>query len=235
MKNVLQPTRDLSGTFGSGALEPYANALRDPARSLSLHRMAPRPECADAAEPNSVDVRRYLAPADAVDIEVIRHCRGPILDVGCGPGRIVQAAVLAGHLALGIDISTTAVAIAQERGLPVLCRSLFQELPAEGTWGTVVVLDGNIGIGGDPMSLLQRCADLILDDGEGRILVEVHPDADRIQLYDGVVVDDLSQESLPFPWAEVGARTLHLYADDAGLTLLSQWKRGQRAFALYSL
>ena len=197
--------------------------------------MATRAERAEAIEPNSVDVRRYLAPADVVDKELLQHCRGPVLDIGCGPGRMVQAAILAGHIALGIDVSTTAVAIAQERGLPVLCRSLFQELPAEGTWGTVLVLDGNIGIGGDPLTFLQRCADLVVDDGWGRILVEVHPDADREQLYEGVVVDDLSQESLPFPWAEVGARTLHGYAETIGLSLLSRWQRGQRAFALYAL
>lgn len=197
--------------------------------------MATRAERAEAIEPNSVDVRRYLAPADVVDNELLQHCRGPVLDIGCGPGRMVQAAILAGHIALGIDVSTMAVAIAQERGLPVLCRSLFQELPAEGTWGTVLVLDGNIGIGGDPLTFLQRCADLIVDDGRGRILVEVHPDADREQLYEGVVVDDLSQKSLPFPWAEVGARTLHGYAEAIGLSLLSRWQRGQRAFALYAL
>ena len=98
-----------------------------------------------------------------------------MLDIGCGPGRFVHAAIMAGHLTLGIDISATAVRIAQEHGLPVLRRSVFQDLPGEGTWGTALLIDGNIGIGGDPAALLRRCAELVRDD-DGRVLVETHPE-----------------------------------------------------------
>ena len=35
---------------------------------------------------------------------------------------------------------------------------MFEPLPGEGRWGTVLLLDGNVGIGGDPVALLERAA-----------------------------------------------------------------------------
>jgi SAM-dependent methyltransferase len=205
---------------------PYARALRDPGRTLYLR---------DAVSPQEVqlDVERFLAGADASDAAALAAATGPVLDIGCGPGRFVHAAIMAGHLTLGIDISETAVRIAQEHGLPVLCRSVFQELPGEGTWGTALLIDGNIGIGGDPVILLRRCAELIRD-GDGRILVETHPDPARDRVFVGVLVDDLDHESPPFPWAEVGVRALHGYAAAAGLVACREWSARGRSFAEYA-
>ena len=39
---------------------------------------------------------------------------------------------------------------------PALRRSVFDPLPGEGRWGIVLLLDGNVGIGGDPVALLRR-------------------------------------------------------------------------------
>ncbi|MEP6478391.1 MAG: class I SAM-dependent methyltransferase [Rhodoglobus sp.] len=217
-----------SATFGAGALEPYDHALRDPARSLYVMRLE------SELEPVPVEVARFLAAADEDDRTALQDARGPIIDLGCGPGRLVRAAILGGHLALGIDASQTAVNIAQGQGLPVLHRSIFQELPAEGTWGTAMLIDGNIGIGGDPAALLRRCAELVLDRGRGRILVETHSDPDRDSTFDAVVVDDLERSSLPFAWAEVGANALRRYALLAGISLVKNWMVGQRTFVEYA-
>ncbi len=164
---------------------------------------------------------------------MLAEARGPVLDIGCGPGRFVHAAIMAGHMTLGIDISSTAVRIAQDHGLPVLCRSVFQDLPGEGTWGSALLIDGNIGIGGDPTALLVRCADLVRAD-DGRVLVETHPESDRDRIFAGTLVDDLQGESLPFPWAEVGAVALRGYASDAGLALSREWASHGRSFAEYA-
>lgn len=147
---------------------------------------------------------------------------------------MVKAAILAGHLALGVDVSLTAVEIAQERGLPVLCRSAFHDLPSEGTWGTAMLIDGNIGIGGDPQLLLERCARLVLHDGSGRVLVETHADPAQDRVFEGVVVDDQARTSEPFPWAEVGATALRRYATLAGLALTREWNFHGRGFAEYA-
>jgi SAM-dependent methyltransferase len=216
------------GAFGSGGHQPYDLALRDTSVTLYLREA----DDASFASTARLEIERFLGAADADDAELLSGAVGPVLDVGCGPGRLVHAAIMAGHLALGIDISPTAVAIAQEHGLPVLRRSIFDGLPAEGTWGTALLVDGNIGIGGNPEALLARCAELVDSEG-GRVLVETHAEPTRDRAFDGVVVDDLSRESLPFPWAEVGAAALRHHARRTGWHLSREWTSRGRAFAEY--
>jgi hypothetical protein len=95
----------------------------------------------------------------------------------------------------------------------VLQRSVFQRLPAEGRWRTVLLADGNIGIGGDPVRLLTRCRDLT--DPEGRVLVELAPPGiglyrHRARLESGHVVGPW------FDWAEVGVDAIAEVARAAG-------------------
>jgi len=227
---VPSPVPRLSaGDFGAGERGPYDRAQRDPARTTYLRDAT---HDGEQPAPGRLEVEKFLAPADAGDVAVLSEARGPVIDIGCGPGRFVHAAIMAGHLTLGIDISSTAVRIAQEHGLPVLRRSVFQDLPGEGTWGTALLIDGNIGIGGDPAALLRRCAELVRQD-DGRVLVETHPEPHRDRVFAGLLVDNLDRESLPFPWAEVGSRALQRYADGAGLTLCREWTSHDRAFAEY--
>lgn len=211
--------------FGAGDAHPYEHALTDGDRVLHLH------EYQSDRAPVRLDIERFRAEADAVDAAIVRTVFGPVIDIGCGPGRIVRAAIIAGHLALGIDVSLAAVQLAQDQGLPVLRRSIFGDLPAAGTWGAALLIDGNIGIGGDPRALLQRCAELVVDDG--RVLVEAAADPLRDHVFEGVVVDDLERTSLPFPWAEVGVIALRRYAADAELRLVREWERAGRVFAEY--
>ncbi|TXK17656.1 bifunctional 2-polyprenyl-6-hydroxyphenol methylase/3-demethylubiquinol 3-O-methyltransferase UbiG [Homoserinibacter sp. GY 40078] len=223
MVHARSEPRAMSG-FGSGLREPYGRALRDPTRTLYL-RDAQTETRTDSVR---VEVERFLAAADAGDEAIVADASGPVLDVGCGPGRMVHAAIMAGHLALGVDISETAVRIGQDHGLPVLQRSVFHDLPGEGEWGTVLLIDGNIGIGGDPVTLLARCGELM--HPEGRVIVEAHPEPERDRVFMGIVVDDLDHESLPFPWAEVGAERLRVHARRAGLTVVREWSTRGRAF-----
>jgi SAM-dependent methyltransferase len=222
------------GAFGSGGHHPYDRALRDPSVALYLRDAGAEPSAETAAGPSDdparLDVERFLAAADTDDAETVSGSTGPVLDIGCGPGRLVHAAIMAGHLALGIDISRTAVAIAQEHGLPVLRRSVFDDLPAEGTWGTALLIDGNIGIGGDPTALLARCAELVRP-GDGRVRVETHPDRSRDRRFQGIVVDEHRRASLPFPWAEVGAAALRRHAHRTGWALTREWTARGRTFA----
>ena len=95
-------------------------------------------------------VARWCAPPDAADEELLRHCRGPVLDVGCGPGRLTVALTERGVPALGVDISRAAVARVRACGAPALRRSVFDPLPGQGRWATIVLADGNIGTGAVP-------------------------------------------------------------------------------------
>src|SRR5207247_1691171 len=75
---------------------------------------------------------------------------GPVIDLGCGPGRLVLSLARRRVPALGVDTSPSAVALARSRGAAALQRDLFGPLPGEGRWGTAPLFDGNVGIGGAP-------------------------------------------------------------------------------------
>ena len=218
--------------FGAGGEEPYGAALDDDGRTLSLHEYRADGGTAGQAG-RRIELGRFLAAADATDGEAILRVEGPVLDVGCGPGRMVRAAAVRGHPVLGIDVSAAAVRIALRQGLPVLHRSVFDHLPGLGRWGTAILMDGNIGIGGDPVALLGRCSALVRPHG-GRVLVETSPDPDHDRVFQSLVVDDLGRRSLPFAWAEVGTTALRSHASAAGLIRLREWAAGGRSFAEYA-
>ena len=104
---------------------------------------------------------RYVGPADATDQRLLRDLRGPVLDVGCGPGRHLHALAARGVFALGVDLSPAAVELATGRGARAVVASIFDELPGSGRWRSALLLDGNIGIGGAPARLLARIGMLL--------------------------------------------------------------------------
>ncbi|MET7711843.1 class I SAM-dependent methyltransferase [Streptomyces sp. NPDC005407] len=185
--------------------DPYTDALRTGRGPLFLRRpdgwLLP------------LEVERWCAAPDAADLTVLERCRGTVLDIGCGPGRLVAALAALGRPTLGIDVSPEAVARTVRTGGSALHRSVFDPLPREGSWGTALLIDGNIGIGGDPGALLGRVAHLIADDGV--LLAETSPlDVDeRVQVR---VFDGGSTQGSAFPWARVGTPALLDYAHSAG-------------------
>ena len=219
-------------TFGSGGAEPYARALRHEGL-LQLVRVtggagrpASPPAAGDADE--AFDVARWSADADAADLTTLDDETGPVLDIGCGPARMVRAAVDRGLTVLGLDVSPTAVAMAREAGLPVAGGSVFDPLPREGQWNLALLLDGNVGIGGDPTALLTRCAEILT--ATGSIVVETAPEASLDDSYEAHVVDDQGHASATFPWAEVGREALHRHARRAGLRVAQTWSVDGRTF-----
>jgi len=50
-------------------------------------------------------LQRWLTPATPVDRRALRGVAGPVLDVGCGPGRLLVALEDAGESSLGFDVS----------------------------------------------------------------------------------------------------------------------------------
>jgi SAM-dependent methyltransferase len=211
-------------TFGSGGAEPYAEALRrNDVVTLKL-----RDTDRGQASKSTMDVARWNADADEADLTLLRSVTGPVLDIGCGPGRMVRAAMDLGLVVLGVDVSPTAIEIATEAGLPVLERSVFEALPAEGQWQTALLVDGNIGIGGDVSAMLARCIELLSPTGE--IVVELHDDADRNSTYVGRLVDARGGESATFPWAEIGLRPIVGIAAELGLRLVQSWQLDGRSF-----
>lgn len=209
--------------FDAGGGSPYATALRSGGGAL---RMIDH----DGAQDAPVELARFLAAADDADRSVLDRSVGAILDVGCGPGRMVRAAIVAGHLSLGVDVSDAAVAHAHAQGLPVLQRSVFDTIPREGEWGTALLLDGNIGIGGDPSALLTRCAQLV--QRGGFVVVEAHSDPHRDRGFRATLIDHQDRSSLPFPWYEIGLNGLRRCTAAAGLRVIENWSHAERTFVL---
>jgi SAM-dependent methyltransferase len=173
-------------------------------------------------------VEAWLGSAGAVDERVLDRARGPVLDVGCGPGRHVHALARRGVLAVGVDVSPVAVALARRRGATVLEASIFDRLPGAGSWSTALLLDGNIGIGGRPAALLRRLATLLAP--RGVVLVELEPPGSgtgrgRVRLEDGDKVSEW------FAWARVDAWAIAPPARPAGLRVAERWHDHGRWFA----
>jgi len=189
----------------------------------------------DATTVRSIDGRtwplpagRYLGPLAAADEDVLSRATAPVLDVGCGPGRHVLALAKRGSLALGVDVSPVAVRIARERGATVRQASVFDHIPGAGTWGSALLLDGNIGIGGRPTALLARLARLLRPGGG--VLAELDADdmpsgSTRIRLETGDAISDW------FRWAHVGSDAIGEHASAAGLAVCDTWEVEGRWFA----
>ncbi|WP_405941256.1 methyltransferase domain-containing protein [Streptomyces sp. NBC_00207] len=199
--------------------DPYADALRVGRGPLYLRRhdgwLLP------------LEVERWCAEPDAADDTVLARCTGPVLDIGCGPGRLVAALARLGRTALGVDVTPEAVARTVRAGGSALCRSVFDPLPGEGGWGTVLLIDGNIGIGGDPAGLLRRAGELTAPGG--CLLVEVAT-ADVDERVEVSVEDGNGGRGTAFRWARLGARALRAEARAAGWTPYDTWQAAGRQF-----
>lgn len=168
----------------------------------------------DAGGEEHLAVQRWAADADDADaVLFVEPCTGPTLDLGCGPGRLVQALLARGIDALGVDTSRSAIGLARARGSLVVRRDLFDRLPGEGRWQHALLADGNIGIGGRPGRLLRRAGDLVA--GGGSVLVEVVEQGGILQETRRLRVDGRLGD--PFPWAVVGLDAVAYLADRAGL------------------
>jgi SAM-dependent methyltransferase len=203
----------------AGAVELYGASLRA-GDSLVLRD--------DAGGARALPLDTWLGAAGAVDERVLDRARGPVLDVGCGPGRHVHALARRGVLAVGVDISPIAVALARRRGASVLEASIFDRLPGAGRWRTALLLDGNIGIGGRPDALLGRLVGLLA--AGGIVLVELDPPGAgvarrRVRLEAGATVSDW------FAWAHVGAEAIAIPARAAGMRVAARWHDQRRWFA----
>lgn len=188
----------------------------------------------DDGEVRTLAVRSWLGGRHAdkdFDSTLVSMCLGPTIDLGCGPGRLVADLVKRGIPALGIDQSATAVGLARRSGAPALQRDVFEPLPGTGRWQTVLLADGNVGLGGDPVRLLRRATELL--QRGGRCLAEF--DANTKGLQSGMVRLESSSTIGPwFRWASVGIDCAAALAEEAGLTLTGIHPVGARVVASLS-
>jgi hypothetical protein len=103
---------------------------------------------------------------------------------------------------------------------------VFDRLPGEGRWPHALLIDGNIGIGGDPTALLARIKALLLPQG-GELLVETAADErdERHALR-------LGDHGTHVPWASVGATALRAHAEPLGYRPTTTWQSAGRSFTV---
>lgn len=189
----------------------------------------------DDGEVHTLPVHRWIGGVHAdgrFDRAVVEPCEGPTIDLGCGPGRLVLELIRRGIPALGVDQSATAVGLARRNGAPVLRRDVFGQLPAVGRWQTVLLADGNVGLGGDPCRVLHRAAELLRRGG--RCIAEFEALTQGIRT--GWVRLESSRTVGPwFQWASVGIDCAAEVAADAGLALTRVHPIGNRVVASLTL
>ena len=164
--------------------------------------------------PRLLPLQRWTSPAGPRDEALLEAAARPghrTLDVGCGPGRITAALAGRGALASGIDVSAVAVALTRWRGVPALRADVFDPLP--GGWDAVVLADGNIGIGADPVALLRRVRDLLQIGG--RVVADVQARGGVRRSWHWLCAHH--RAGGPITWATVGADAIEGLGRAAGL------------------
>ena len=165
-------------------------------------------------------IARWLGGPEATPLDrladehVLGHCSSrPTLDLGCGPGRFTASLQQRGFPALGVDSSTAAVEMTRRRGGTAIRRDLFAPLPAAGSWEQILLTDGNIGIGGNPVRTLRRAADLLAHGGI--VIVETDSPA-TVLCYELLRWETEHHLGHWFPWSRVGPGSLGDIAHSAG-------------------
>ena len=179
-----------------------------------------------------VPLERWLGPVGPADAGALDRALGPVLDVGCGPGRHVLALARRGVLAVGVDMIPGVVGYARARGAAVVLGSVFAPIPGAGRWRTALLLDGNIGIGGRPAELLERLRDLLTP--RGRILCELDPPGAPTRSELIALEDEEGRRSTWFPWASVGLDGVERVAARATMRVEESWHEDGRWFAQLS-
>ena len=198
----------------TAAVELYGRGLQRAEEQLLLRD--------DRGSLRPLALGRWLGVATPADEDVLARAVEPVLDIGCGPGRHVLALARRGRLAVGIDISPVAVRVARARGARVVEGCVFARVPGAGSWGSALLLDGNIGIGGRPARLLRHVAALLAPGGH--VLVELEPPG-RGSAGRRARIEAPGAVSEWFAWCSVDAGAIGAVASDAGLRLTGDGRR----------
>ncbi|WP_052395271.1 hypothetical protein [Kutzneria sp. 744] len=105
---------------------------------------------------------------------------------------------------------------------------MFDRIPGEGRWRHVLLADGNIGIGGDPVALLRRARELLRPGGS--VLTELDPPGTGLRRQQ-VRLSSVDSSGGWFDWARLGPDGLERTATDAGMDIRWLEERGGRWFA----
>lgn len=211
----------LNSRIQQSFVEVFSDALRGV--PCVVHGLAPD------RSGKMLPMRDWRSPASPLDQLLLDHCRDTTVDIGSGPGRMSAYLARRGHCVLGVDIVREAVYQTRRRGVAALRRDIFDPMPGEGEWDTALLADGNIGIGGAPVLLLRRCAQLLRKGG--RVVCDLAEPGTGVRVHDAHIATS-EKVSTTFPWAEVGPDAIYTLAASSGLKVQHVGERAQHWFAV---
>jgi SAM-dependent methyltransferase len=151
--------------MGHGSEDVWGALLLD-----HLNGADPRPamlEAADGASGPAMPAEwffRSFEGWDWWDQELLAGVeRGPVLDLGCGAGRASLYLQQRGLEVTAVDHSAGAVEVSRRRGVLDARLADLNDPPSDRLWATVLLLNGNLGLGGSwdgNRRLLRRLADV---------------------------------------------------------------------------
>lgn len=143
----------IGDVFGDMVTDAYAVRTGIGPRPLAGGRV-PRPVIEvierDDGLINGAPADHYLAEPDEWqphDHRALRLCRGHVLDIGCGAGRVAIELQRRGVAVTGLDTSPGAVAVARRRGLrDTVVTTVDEYARATARYDTFLLLGNNLGL-----------------------------------------------------------------------------------------
>lgn len=173
----------------------------------------------------SLNVDRWLGPASAADTHALTRTNGRVLDVGSGPGRMLKAGSKMGIDIEGVDTDLSTALSLQKLGYTVHTGDIMDvDLPS---YESFLLMDGNLGMTGDPIGLLRRLCTLRTKNAVLIVEVESPLEKTRTEL---VRLKTNSTLSGSFYWSWVTVQDLGLIAETGGWQLQQIWEENDRYF-----
>ena len=162
--------------IGSNSEDPFGNPFGDPFGEALADFHFDRPGETLIVEVDGGAASPAMPPSWFFQTEddwhpwehrALENARGPVLDLGCGAGRASLFLERRGVEVTAIDHSPGAVMVCRDRGIRDVRLADLLDPPTDKRWRTVLLLCGNLGLGGDweeSRRFLIRLADVTADD-----------------------------------------------------------------------
>lgn len=144
--------------FGKALSDTYHNRIKGPFYV-----------CDDAGRETPLDMDFYLRDElEKFEKDALNFATGKILDVGCGPGRVLKYLQNKDFDVTGFDVDSAAIQLCKERGLENVFVGDFNNIEQFGVFNTILFMNRTICTAGTLEAvklILQKCYMCCLNNG----------------------------------------------------------------------